>query len=193
MSSLPRVTIDQVMSWQPCISRDEVAVYFRGRVDLDAREILALHAPVEYRLWAVLRPEMIPESMLWALACDYAEHVLHIYEAAYPGDERPRDAIAMRRAWLRGEADDVALAAAWAAGDAAWAAGGAAWAAWAAARAAARAAADAAVSAADVAAAARAAAWAAAGAARDAAWAAGGAESLWQIEHTLAELDKIGG
>ena len=162
MSSLPRVTIDQVMSWQPCISRDEVAVYFRGRVDLDAREILALHAPVEYRLWAVLRPEMIPESMLWALACDYAEHVLHIYEAAYPGDERPRDAIAMRRAWLRGEADDVALAAAWSAARAAAdAAGGAAWdAAW---------------------------------AARDAADAAGGAESLWQIEHTLAELDKIGG
>jgi len=78
-------------------------------------------------------------------ACDCAERVLHLYEARYPDDDRPREAIRVARAFANGAATEDELAAAWAA---AWAAG---WdAGWDAARAAARAA-----------------AWAAA---RDAAW-----------------------
>lgn len=38
---------------------------------------------------------------LWAAAC--AEHVLHHFEEARPGDERPRQAIEIARAWARGE------------------------------------------------------------------------------------------
>lgn len=38
---------------------------------------------------------------LWAAAC--AEHVLHLFEAARPEDQRPRQAIAQARAWVRGE------------------------------------------------------------------------------------------
>jgi len=38
---------------------------------------------------------------LWAADC--AEHVLHHFEAARPGDDRPRRAIEMGRAWARGE------------------------------------------------------------------------------------------
>ena len=37
----------------------------------------------------------------WALAC--AEHVLHLFEEQQPGDSRPRDAIEIGRAWIRGE------------------------------------------------------------------------------------------
>jgi hypothetical protein len=37
----------------------------------------------------------------WALGC--AEHVLHLFEEQQPGDSRPRDAIAIGRAWIRGE------------------------------------------------------------------------------------------
>ena len=70
------------------------------------------------------------------LACDYAEHVLHLFEAQCPGDDRPRKAIEVSRRHARGEATEEALAAAWdAAMAAAWAAAGAA--AWDAARAAA--------------------------------------------------------
>ena len=36
-------------------------------------------------------------------ACDAAEQVLGLFEAASPGDERPRHAIAAGRAWARGE------------------------------------------------------------------------------------------
>ena len=37
----------------------------------------------------------------WALLC--AEHVLHLFEDQQPGDSRPRDAIDVGRAWIRGE------------------------------------------------------------------------------------------
>ena len=37
----------------------------------------------------------------WALLC--AEHVLHLFEEHEPGDSRPRDAIDVGRAWIRGE------------------------------------------------------------------------------------------
>jgi immunity protein 5 of polymorphic toxin system len=38
----------------------------------------------------------------WALRC--AEHVLPLFEAQRPQDPRPRDAIELGRAWIRGEA-----------------------------------------------------------------------------------------
>ena len=38
---------------------------------------------------------------LWAASC--AEHVLHLFESAQPGDPRPRQAIEHARAWVRGE------------------------------------------------------------------------------------------
>ena len=38
---------------------------------------------------------------LWAASC--AEHVLPLFEAARPDDDRPRHAIDTARAWLRGE------------------------------------------------------------------------------------------
>ncbi|GAH17203.1 unnamed protein product, partial [marine sediment metagenome] len=116
-------------------------------------------------------------QILRAMAADFAESVLPIFEKQYPADKRPREAIEVARRYARGEA----TAAAWAAtGAAARAAARAATgaAAWAAARAAAGAATGAAAWAAARAAAgaaARAAAWAAAGdAARAAAWAAAG-------------------
>jgi len=39
---------------------------------------------------------------VWAADC--AEHVLHFFEAARPGDDRPRRAIELARAWARGDA-----------------------------------------------------------------------------------------
>jgi len=38
---------------------------------------------------------------VWAADC--AQHVLHLFEQARPGDDRPRRAIEMGRAWARGE------------------------------------------------------------------------------------------
>ena len=112
-------------------------------------------------LWAL---RACPDSDTFArlLACDYAEHVLRIFETRYPDDYRPREAIAVSRRYARGEATDAELSAAGAAAEAA---------AWYAARSA------------------GAAAWYAAGAAaRAAAWAAAwAAERMWQ-EARLREL-----
>ena len=122
-------------------------------------------------LWAL---RACPDSDTFArlLACDYAEHVLPIFETQYPDDDRPRKAIAVSRRHAHGEATDAELSAAWAAWDAAW------YAAEAAAR-------DAARAAWHAAGAAGAAAWyAAEAAARDAAW---HAECTWQ-EARLREL-----
>ena len=118
-------------------------------------------------LWA-LRACDDAETFSRLLACDYAEHVLPIFETQYPDDDRPRKAIAVSRRHAHGEATDAELSAAWAAWDAArYAAGAAGWAAWHAAWAA------------------GAAAWyAAEAAARDAAW---HAECTWQ-EARLREL-----
>jgi hypothetical protein len=38
---------------------------------------------------------------VWAADC--AEHVLHLFEQAQPGDDRPRRAIELGRAWAHGE------------------------------------------------------------------------------------------
>jgi hypothetical protein len=109
------------------------------------------HNGVEDALWALCAVEQDCEQIARLMAADFAESVLHFYEAKYPNDNRPRLAIAATRAFAVGKTDAAARAAAReAAGAAAWAA------AWAAAREAAGAAAGAA-------------AWEAA---REAAWAA---------------------
>jgi hypothetical protein len=38
---------------------------------------------------------------VWAIGC--AEHVLPLFERAAPGDDRPREALEVARAWVRGE------------------------------------------------------------------------------------------
>ena len=116
---------------------------------------------LEDALWAV---KTCPDSEKFVrlLACDYAEHVLHIFEAKYPDDDRPRKAIAVSRRYARGEATEAELSAARDAARGTKAAIGAA-----------------------AGVAAYAASWAAAGvAARDAAW---HAECTWQ-EARLREL-----
>ena len=62
------------------------------------------------------------ERELREFAADCAERVLHFYEEAYPGDQRPRAAIATARAYARGEATDGELGATVDAADAAYAA-----------------------------------------------------------------------
>ena len=92
-------------------------------------------------LWA-LRACPGAERFARELACDYAEHVLPIFERECPDDTRPRVAIDVVRRYARGDATEDELAAAGAAAGAAaraaaWAAADDAWAATDAARAAA--------------------------------------------------------
>jgi len=58
------------------------------------------------RLVAVHRGGLLDEEkhrLLARWAADCAEHVLPLFTARYPGDDRPRRAIETARAWSRGE------------------------------------------------------------------------------------------
>ncbi len=146
---------------------------------LDVLELPEEEVSPEDKLWAVLRPEFVPEETLHEFACRCAEEALKLVENP---DPRSVAAIEAKRRWLRGEIGDEELDAARAAARdaeaATWSAADSA--AWAAARAA-RFAADAAVDSA---------AWAAARAARfaadadadSAAWAAMFAARASQME-----------
>src|SRR3990167_10062298 len=55
-------------------------------------------------LWA-LRITIEPvEQAIKLLACDYAEHVLPLYEAKYPSDSRPRHSIETARRYAQEKA-----------------------------------------------------------------------------------------
>lgn len=149
------VTVDQFKRFDPCWletreGRERFAKVAALHDEWTAYDVLALpDVSVEDKLWSVLREEFIDAPVLHEYACRCAEYALSLIDNPYPQSVA---AIEAKRKWLRGEIDDVALAAAKAnARDAAWfaaraAARDAAWAsAWAAARAAASAAAWAAV------------------------------------------------
>jgi len=79
--------------------------------------------------WVLMRLKLINECMqdLQLFACDCAERALPIFEASFPDDKRPRDAINTARRYIAGGAPEsefrVAEAAAWAAARAvSWAA-----------------------------------------------------------------------
>lgn len=65
----------------------------------------------DYAIWA-LRSVVGLDREKRELACDFAEHVLPVWEAKYPGDDRPRKAIETARAFAKGEASTEELEAA---------------------------------------------------------------------------------
>ena len=132
------VTYEQFLEFKPCWLGDgraeKLAKIGARKKEWTAVDILKLRGvSIEDKFWAVLREEFIEAPVLHEFACRCAERALTSAKAT---DERSWTAIKVKRLWLKGEATDAELAAAWgAAGDAAWAAraaaraaaGGAAW------------------------------------------------------------------
>ena len=138
--------------------------------------------------WSLRATQEPSDQFTRLLACDFAEHVLPIFEARRPNDQRPRKAIEVARRFARGQADrDELIAARKGAAAADAAAAAAAYAAYAAAAAADAADADAAAAAYAAYAAAAYAAYAAAAYAANAA-AARLNERQWQLHHFKAAL-----
>jgi hypothetical protein len=89
------------------------AEYQGDRVDADNKVVM--------RQVRLLRKMNWDDRVARLFACDCAERVLGIFEREYPGDNRPRECIAVARRYALGLASDTELAAAWvAARDAAW-------------------------------------------------------------------------
>ncbi len=91
-----------------------VAQYRGERVDCAAKIVVR-----EARL--VAKVETITDRTWRHFACDCAEHVLPLFTARYPNDNRPADAIRIARLFADGKVTAAARAAAWAAArDATW-------------------------------------------------------------------------
>ena len=181
-------TLAKIKTHDPCASGWEKLIRHLGNTEADDEplglDIILRSNGFENALWA-LRAVEGHDREIRHLACDFAEHVLHVYERRYPDDSRPRTAIEVSRRYVDGLATKSELVAARAATRAAARA-----AEWAAATNAAYAAADAAAAAAR--AGARAAEWSAATrAAYAAADAAGEEERAWQEQHFREWLNDI--
>ena len=114
------MTVDQfIEEFNPCRDHDEIRMIAGDKESWTALDVLHLeNVKSEDKLWAVLREEFIEPHLLHEFACRCAENALALIESP---DQRSIDAIAAKRAWLRGEIGDQELAAARdAARDAAW-------------------------------------------------------------------------
>lgn len=106
------LTVNDVLALGPCegYTRERVEMLWGGRKRLSLGEILDLDIPPYDLTWFVVQPGVLPEQARIELLCDFAEHVLPIWERAQPGDSRPRDCIEVVRRHARGEATADELA-----------------------------------------------------------------------------------
>ena len=145
------ITIDQALSWKPCDrygdTDDEIRAKLLkisgGRESVSLLEVFDLPIPPADIQWLLLREDVLPANLLHEFGCWCAEVALMAERDA--GREPHADswrATQVKRLWIKGQASEEQLTAAYAAADAAAdAAAHAARAAYAAARAAAYAAA----------------------------------------------------
>jgi hypothetical protein len=121
---MKKVTIEDVMRWGPCAryTEERLLKLANGREALSALEILDLNIPSEDKLWAVLREDLLPASLLHEFACMCAETaLLKERKAGREPDTRSWKAVEAKRKWLRGEITDKDLSEAYAAArSAAW-------------------------------------------------------------------------
>jgi hypothetical protein len=112
---------------KPCAERYENYLkYYKNKEFTPAQFMGLKNITHKDKLWVAFR--LMGEQYIRLAAADIAESVLHIYEKAYPGDNRPRLAIEAARSGNK-EAADAAAYAARAAANAAYAAAYAAYAA----------------------------------------------------------------
>ena len=120
-SWLPELTGDLVLcknGYHFCMIKDFAKWISTELYSVEVRgDVLSCDDKSCARSIKMTRIESWNERTARLFAADCAEHVLHIFEDAIPGDTRPRDAIAAARSFANGEID---AAASDAAGDAAW-------------------------------------------------------------------------
>ena len=102
MNKKLRCTVADAMQWWPDYSESDVLRLFGQRKFLDTREILDLEIPVNDRLWAVLRVELVPVLLLNEFACRETQALLvRERRAGREPDEQDWVDIRNRRRWLR--------------------------------------------------------------------------------------------
>lgn len=77
---------------------------FESQQSVMAREVLELDIPAKARVDSLLRYEFLRERELRRLACDFAEHTLHIFSYRCPEDDSVRKCLAAARSYATGTA-----------------------------------------------------------------------------------------
>ena len=109
MHLLTEITLADIEPWVRCSSEphekysEDNLRLLAGGDSITPLAVCDLPIPDEDKLWVLLRPEIISEKRLRLLAALIAEHVLHIFEDQFPGDNRSRNVIEAARAFARGE------------------------------------------------------------------------------------------
>ena len=111
-----KVTVDMIMSWRPCqpdYPRERVEELMDRKKFVTLKQALNLPIPDIDILWLVLRPEFIADKKLHYLAIWIWEDIARpIWVKYYPEDNRPDEAVRIKKLWLKGKATDAELAAA---------------------------------------------------------------------------------
>lgn len=79
-----------------------LSLQLEGKPHLTVSEIIALDLPAKNRVEALLQIEFLEEKQLRALACDFVEHTLYIFEEQSPMYPQPRRCVAAARQYLAG-------------------------------------------------------------------------------------------
>ena len=117
-----KISKSVIETLNPCKDRFDNYVEHYGDREFTTRQFMGLKNITQSdKLWVSFR--LMPKENIALAAADIAESVLHIFEAKYPGDDRPRKAIEAARSGdaekARAAAEAAAYAAAYAAADAA--------------------------------------------------------------------------
>ncbi|HUM42724.1 MAG TPA: hypothetical protein PKI14_07235 [Fervidobacterium sp.] len=104
------VTRDQVSSWLPWYTREEVLLLFGSKAELTVAEVLTSNISADDKLWVLLREELLPVKLLHEFALWCAETAL---TRAKITDKVFWNALKVKRSWLDGKATDEELDIAW--------------------------------------------------------------------------------
>lgn len=120
-----KFSVQDILNFNPCsvYTEDRITELFKSvgcKEYVTVDKLFKANIPYDDFFWLILRPEFIPERQLHEIAIWCFERIAKpIWEKNYPDDNRPQEAIRIKKLWLDKKATDEELDAAW---DAAWAA-----------------------------------------------------------------------
>lgn len=112
MRSMDSIVQNHIITLDELLSRGTGKEYGRGRLlevtggrtEITVREILELNIPAMERLEIVFWPNILSSELSLSADCVFIEHVLPLWYAAYPSDDRIQRTIDIVRLYLKGEA-----------------------------------------------------------------------------------------
>ena len=128
-----KFSVQDILDFNPCsdYTEEKLTELFKSvgcKKYVTVDKLFKANIPHQDFFWLILRTDFIPEKQLHEIAIWCFERIAQpIWEKYYPNDNRPQEAIKIKKLWLKGKATiEELIAARAAARDAAWAAVGAA-------------------------------------------------------------------